>query len=221
MYKQITNNSNSTPNGIYQIEILNLNINQNFNPNYFYINNFKKYKNLLNSLYENLEAKLIKEAKLTDINTFLPFIPISRYIVSQKIINIFKNSKIPTDIYHFIEIKIKNTSEKFYILFIAVIPNIDINLSKSKIFKDIDFLNKDKKEIKFSNHKSYNNRNDELLFIYFENVCIDKKYKSYGIIYIQGISDYFLHINVLKLFKENKITGYRIPKRQTKLFFCI
>ncbi len=221
MYKQITHDSNSTPNGIYQIEILNLNINQNFSPNYFYINNFKKYKNLLNSLYKNLEAKLIKEAKLTDINTFSPFIPISRYIVSQKVVNIFKDSKIPTDIYHFIEIKIKNTSEKFYILFIAVIPNIDINLSKSKIFKDMDFLNKDKKEIKFSNHKLYNNRNDELLFIYFENVCIDKKYKSYGIIYIQGISDYFLHINVLKLFKENKITGYRIPKRQTKLFFCI
>jgi hypothetical protein len=230
-FKQITNSAEpkiiGTKNGVYQIEIEDKDLETH--PNHkeldrLFISGFKPSINKFNDEVQKiriqpLKGKVIKKAKVTDLMGFCPYFFSCKYIVSEKIAEVFKSAKIDKSEFRLFPIKLINNDSKFYILFVPMIINEEIFFDQSLIYPSRQAIKENEDYLKIKSFKDYKECIDKSIFTNFEKVVLPKKHQEKGIISIQGISDLFFSERLLEKVSNQNLKSFRIPKRQIELSF--
>lgn len=231
MYKQVSTSSEQkiigVTNGVYQVEIDENSL--ELNENVIEINSVLNQTNVFDFLdkqnrvsqlkIESLKGCLLKKAKVTDVMGYSPYYFGFSFIVSEKFIDFLKEEKVNKDEYHFFEITIDNLNDKYFFFFVPMIPTSEVVFQKSKLFLEKDFLEKDKKALKLDSFGEYQDFTMQNPFVYFEEICLDKKYKNKDIISVQAVNELFFSQRLIENLNEENISNLILPNRQVKLIF--
>jgi hypothetical protein len=159
-----------------------------------------------------IEARLLKNAKVTDIMGYTQNIPFLDLIYSEKFINILKAFNIGN--YTTFEVEVENVKEKYYMLFTETI------LSK-KIFFEYSLVYTGHKVLKNIKYFNFSNYDDYWLFkqnnplAKFQKITISKEYYNRDIIDIQTSSLPFYSEKLIDFLLDCGITGLQVSYKNS------
>lgn len=166
-----------------------------------------------------LKGVLYKDAKTTDFMVFSPFFFGCKYVVSQKVVDCFRSVGVSKIEYNLIPVDIKNTSKKYYLLFVPVIANKEIIFSKSYIYHKDDTLLDQKNYLPIKSYGDYQEVMKKDPFHSFARICLPNRYESRDIISVQGAVDLFFSERLIECLQGIGATNFEIPERQVELVF--
>lgn len=154
-----------------------------------------------------IRAKLLKNAKITDIMGYTPNVSFLNYLYSEKYINIIK--AFITGNYATFEVSIENVLERYFMLFFDTICLEEINYEKSTVVTGY----------KISNNIKYHEVNNVLEYIEFrqknvlgrfEKLAISKEHYGKDIISTQATSGNFYSERLIDFLLDCGITGLHV-----------
>lgn len=231
MYKQVSTSSEQkiigVTNGVYQVEIdeNSLELNDNLKEINTVLNQTNVFEFLDNQdgvtqlKIESLKGSLLKKAKATDVMGYSPFYFGFSFIVSEKFIDFLKKEKVNKDEYHFFEITIDKLDDKHFFFFVPMIPTSEVVFDKSILFLEKDFLEKEKKRLEIDSLGEYQDFTMQNPFVYFEEICLNKKHKNKDIISVQATNELFFSQRLIEKLNKEDISNLILPNRQVKLIF--
>lgn len=231
MYRQLSTSSEpkiiGVNNGIFQVEIVESSLREN--KNFEEINSILNQTNIFGFIddqykifdlqIDQLRGRILKGANITDVMGFSPFYFGFKFIVSQKFLDCLNKIKVDINEYYFLNIKLSNIDENYYLFFTPVIPTSEILFDKSKIFLEKDFLEKDRKILKIDHLGEYQEFTMKNPFVYFEKICLDNQYENKDIINVQASNNIFFSQRLIDEFNKIGLTNLIEPSRQTELIF--
>lgn len=200
--------------GLYQIEIDKVQMSENNAFQDFLI--FFKYANtdfwnkqskIQSFEIPTINAKLLKNAKVTDIMGYTPSITFLNYAYSDKFINILKAFDIGN--FTTFEVRIENVLEKYHMLFIQTILLTEIDYSKSQVYtghkvrNNIEYFN-------FDNYEEYWNFKKDNPLSKFEKLSISKEHLGKDIIEVQASPLSFYSEKLIDFLFDCGITGLHV-----------
>ncbi|MGP1994250.1 hypothetical protein D9V96_020385 [Zobellia laminariae] len=231
MYKQITTSADSdiigVNNGLYQLEFKEKELKKSLNYEVikdvllnFDVNNFLKNQDSIQKTETSiLTAHLLKKAKLTDIMTFAPYFFGYKYVVSEKFVNCLSNVANTREEYHLREINIKGIDEKYYLLFIQMIPSSEINFSKSLFYSENIGGIDNKNYLQISDYGEYSKQIKETPFIKWERIVLNKEYEDRKIISLQASTELFFSNILIYVLKKNDVSNFIVREGCELVFY--
>lgn len=165
-----------------------------------------------------IQAKLIKNAKLTDMMGYAENISFLTNVYSEKYVNILK--KFNVDLYNTFEVSITDVLQKYYMLFVETIRLDEINYERSLIITGHRVTNN-------IEYYTVNNREEYLEFRQknvlggFEKITISEEYYGRDIISIQAIGRNFYSDKLINFLLDCGVTGLYVRYNNSiELDFC-
>lgn len=165
-----------------------------------------------------IQAKLIKNAKLTDMMGYTENISFLTNVYSEKYVNILK--KFNVDLYNTFEVSITDVLQKYYMLFVETIRLDEINYERSLIITGHRVTNN-------IEYYTVNNREEYLEFRQknvlggFEKITISEEYYGRDIISIQAIGRNFYSDKLINFLLDCGVTGFYVRYNNSiELDFC-
>ncbi|MGP1501938.1 MAG: hypothetical protein ACTTJM_09180 [Bergeyella cardium] len=175
----------------------------------FNIDEYFKDKDLLYDKFpKNLTGKIYQRKKqLVDIMLTMPYYPTLRFVISQKVKNIFEKLMINKSEYHLEEFSIEGSDDNFYFLFIPLLRDIDyIDYTKSVFYNYSDdtyiimeTYEKYRQEVQKGNHIA-------------RALYVDKSLQNRDIINLQ--SGKFYSKRLIDTFQKEGVIGYDIVSEE-------
>jgi hypothetical protein len=206
--------STGLKNSINQVEINKKEIQKNIAYNEFI--NFFSTKNsdfwynqdkIKNLKIPPIEAKLLKNARITDVMGYTENISFLNYVYSEKLINILKSFNIGN--YVAFEVNINNIEQKYYMLFIETIRLDEINYDKSIVITGYKATN-NIKYYRVNNCEEYLEFRQKNVLGGFESIAISKEYYDRDIISIQATGSYFYSEKLIDFLLDCGVTGLAV-----------
>ncbi len=197
MFYQISTSADpkiiGTNNGIYQVELVNI-PNSDSNDVFTKLiserdaNIFISKQDLLfGCARKTFDGKLIKNAKVTDLMGYSPYILGFKCIVSDTFRKILEQYGREND-YLLFPVEIRAAVGPFYLLFLPYISSDNIVFSKSEIFSGTKLR---RIKVPIMNYDAYKQFIASNASDFFEKVVLPQKFDR-NIICIQGIPDFFI-----------------------------
>ncbi len=192
--------------------------------NFFYDLNY--YQKLEKFSHVNIDIKkihLLNKAKVTDVMGVFPSIPHVRFLISEKLKNIFIQFQLQKNlIFETILINKKNgTNYLYYFFYLPILSSETIILEKSELYTRKVYYDRSQFKTEDTIHKikskeHYQELNYSLLSPRFSKICISSVYKNYDLI---DIDEYIFISETLKeKIEKEKITGLNIGDRCELIF---
>lgn len=162
---------------------------------------FENRNNLYEDMPDNLSGKLLERNGVIDFMDFTPSCLSLIAVVSNNMKRIFEQLKISKGEYVFKSISIKGYAEKFYLLFVPIIPDTEF------IYPECVFADMFGDETKVFNNRAeyYNDPNDYCP----KKVTLGDRYKGYDLLYPQG-GGFFFSERIIEAMKQENIIGYDV-----------
>ncbi|MBC8643233.1 hypothetical protein [Flavobacterium lindanitolerans] len=168
---------------------------------------WQQQNEIKNIMSPAINAKLLKNANVTDVMGYTQNISFLNLVYSRKFIDIIKSFNIGN--YNTFEVDIENVEEKYFMLFFETILSRDINFEHSSIYTGHKALN-NVEYFNFFSYDEYWEFKQQNPLAKFEKICISKKHAELNIISIQPTSLLFYSEKLIDFLFDCKITGLEV-----------
>lgn len=217
MYFQISASSDpkviGVKNGIYQVELVNLPERRTNDVFAELINEtnagafIPRQHQLFDYTGRSFQGVLIKNAKLTDVMGYSPYIFGFKFVASNSVRDIMERYR-EKDEFALFPVAIRTVVESYYALFVPFIPINNIVFSKSAIFSGTKLK---KKEVQVEDYDDYIRFSAKDPFLFFEKVVLPHTFRR-NMLCIQGAGDVFVSQNLADELRAAEVTGMEVVK---------